>query len=277
MKNLKTLFGCVSLFALVGCGAGTKEDNFILGLGGENVPVGQYASKILQYFEIDESALAKKGAISYGEDVKAVTTQVKQGLVSAGIIYATDAKSANLKVVDTATKEMCGQVIYPAAVILNAAGKADAAKSFLSYLTNNEAMGIFESVGFSKVGEPQTELDQTNETITLNIYAAASMTETLNEIKTKYETAHSNVTLQMNYGSSGKLQTQIEQGPDLCDLFISAGAKQMNALQDQNLIVNESRINLLENKVALSVPDNNPANINSFTDLKAKLVSILSK
>ena len=79
-KRLLTL-GAISVLALTGCGKG----KFVLGLGGENVPVGQYASKILQYFEIDEKALAEKGAISYGEDVKAVTTQVKQGLVGAGV------------------------------------------------------------------------------------------------------------------------------------------------------------------------------------------------
>ena len=276
MKAQKIIFSCLGVLALVGCSAKANE-NFILGLGGENVPVGQYASKILEYFGLDEQALAQKGVISYGEDVKAVTTQVKQGLVSAGIIYATDAKSANLKVVDTATKEMCGQVIYPAACISNSTGKLDAAKSFLAYLTSNEAMAVFESVGFSKVGDPQTPIAQVTSTITLNVYAAASMTETMNSIKTTYEAAHPNITLAMNYGSSGKLQTQIQEGRELCDLFISAGAKQMNALQDGEYIVNDTRINLLENKVALSVPDKNPAKINSFEDLKVKLQSYLDK
>ena len=279
MKAQKIIFGCLSVLALTGCNFHANE-NFILGLGGENVPVGQYASKILEYYGLDEQALAQKGVISYGEDVKAVTTQVKQGLVSAGIIYATDAKSANLKVVDTATKEMCGQVIYPAACIANSTGKLDAAKSFLAYLTTNEAMAIFENVGFSKVGDAKTVPAQVTSDVTLNVYAAASMTETMNEIETIYETAHPNVNLVMNFGSSGKLQTQIEEGPDLCDVFISAGAKQMNALANHeggSLIVTETRLDLLENKVALSVPDNNPAKLKSFEDLKVKLQSYLDK
>ena len=175
---------------------------------------------------------------------------------------------------------MCGQVIYPAACIANSTGKLDAAKSFLAYLTTNEAMAIFENVGFSKVGDAKTVPAQVTSNITLNVYAAASMTETMNEIETIYETAHPNVNLVMNFGSSGKLQTQIEEGPDLCDVFISAGAKQMNALANHeggSLIVTETRLDLLENKVALSVPDNNPAKLKSFEDLKVKLQSYLDK
>ena len=273
MKKHLLAFGAISVLALTGCG----KQKFILGLGGENVPVGQYASKILQYYEIDEKELAANGAISYGEDVKAVTTQVKQGVVGAGIIYRTDANSANLKVVGAATKEMCGQVIYPAAAIQNDAGKLDAAKSFLSYLTNAEAMAEFANVGFVSACEAVSEVAQVEDTIVLNVYAAASLTESLNAIKTKYETAHSNVTLAINFGSSGKLQTQIEEGKNLCDVFISAGKKQMDALAEGNLIVSDTRMNLLENQVVLAVPDNNPFNLNSFEDLKDQLLKVLEK
>ena len=273
MKMKKFVLGLTTMLALSSCGGG----KFVLGLGGEGVPVGQYSAKILQYFSLDEQKLVEKGVISYGSDVKAVTTQVKQSLVSAGIIYATDAFSANLKVVDTATKEMCGQVLYPAAVIQNSNGNADAAKSFLSYLTNTQAMDVFKSVGFSQAIESQIESPQTSETVTLKIYAAASMTETMNAIKPLYEAAHSNVTLECYYGSSGTLQTQIEQGPNNCDLFISAGKKQMDALENESLIINDSRINLLENKVALAVPDKNPYNINSFQDLVTKLRTYLEE
>ena len=263
----------ISLLTLASCG----NERFILGLGGAGVPVGQYSSKILQYYGLDEKKLEEKGVISYGADVKAVTTQVKQSLVSAGIIYATDAFSANLTVVDTATAEMCGQVLYPASVIKNTAGHADAAKSFLSYLTNVQAMDVFKSVGFSPAIEAQSELDQVSEAVTLRVYAAASMTETMNAIKPLYEAAHSNITIDCYYGSSGTLQTQIQEGPNNCDLFISAGKKQMDALQTDDLILTDTRINLLENKVALAVPDKNPAKINSFEDLVNKLKTYLEE
>ena len=68
--------------------------------------------------------------------------------MDCGVIYCTDAFSAGLTVVDAATAEMCGQVIYPAAV-LKTAKNPDAARAFLDYLTTGEAMQVFESVGFS--------------------------------------------------------------------------------------------------------------------------------
>ena len=70
-------------------------------------------------------------------------------MVDCGVVYGTDAFSAGLEVVDTATKDMCGQVIYPAAVMKNSA-HADAAQAFLDYLKGDEAMAVFEGVGFSR-------------------------------------------------------------------------------------------------------------------------------
>ena len=119
-------------------------------MGNSDVPVGQYTQKILAYYGQDETALANEGLITYGSNVKEVTTQVKEGSVDCGVIYCTDAFSAELKVVDSATEEMCGQVIYPAAVLKNAPNH-DAAQAFLDYLTTDEAMAVFETVGFSPV------------------------------------------------------------------------------------------------------------------------------
>ncbi|MBO4560331.1 MAG: molybdate ABC transporter substrate-binding protein, partial [Lachnospiraceae bacterium] len=97
--------------------AGLEAGNILLAMGNSDVPVGQYTQKIFTYFGLDETALANAGVLSYGTNVKEVTSQVKEAAVSCGIIYATDAFSAGLTVVDTATKDMCGQVIYPAAVM----------------------------------------------------------------------------------------------------------------------------------------------------------------
>lgn len=128
--------------------AGLKAGTILLAMGNSDVPVGQYTQKILKYYELDEEELAKAGVITYGSNVKEVTTQVSEATVSCGIIYGTDAYSAKLTVVDTATKEMCGQVIYPAAV-LNITKNEAAARAFLEYLTGSEAGAVFEAVGFS--------------------------------------------------------------------------------------------------------------------------------
>ena len=84
--------------------------------------------------------------------MKEVTTQVREAAVDCGVIYCTDAFSAGLEVVDTATRDMCGQVVYPAAV-LKTARHPDEAKAFLDYLTGSEAGAVFESVGFSPMAK----------------------------------------------------------------------------------------------------------------------------
>lgn len=130
---------------------GLKNGSLILAMGNSDVPVGQYTQKILAYFELNEEDLAAAGSITYGGNVKEVTTQVSEATVDCGIIYQTDAFSAGLTVVDTATPEMCGQVIYPAAV-LNISQNVDAAKAFLTYLTSEAADAVFENVGFTPIG-----------------------------------------------------------------------------------------------------------------------------
>ena len=128
-----------------------KAGDILLCMGNSDVPVGQYTQKILAYYELNEEELAAAGEITYGTNVKEVTTQVAEASVDCGVVYCTDAFSAGLTVVDSATAEMCGQVIYPAAV-LNVSGNPDAAQAFLDYLTGDEAMAVFEAVGFAPVG-----------------------------------------------------------------------------------------------------------------------------
>lgn len=119
-----------------------------LAMGNEDVPVGQYTQKIFAYYELDEAELAGAGCITYGSNVKEVTTQVKEAAVDCGIIYATDAFSAGLTIVDEATADMCGQVIYPAAV-LNITQNEEAARAFLEFCSGAEASAVFEGVGFT--------------------------------------------------------------------------------------------------------------------------------
>ena len=127
-----------------------KAQDILFCMGNSDVPVGQYTQKILAYYDLDEEALAAAGVITYGSNVKEVTTQITEASVDAGVVYCTDAFSAGLTPVDEATKEICGQVIYPAAV-LKAAPNAEAAKEFLAYLQTDRAATVFEGVGFSAV------------------------------------------------------------------------------------------------------------------------------
>ena len=124
--------------------------DILLAMGNSDVPVGQYTQKILTHYGLDEAALAQAGCITYGTNVKEVATQVSEGSVDAGVIYATDAFSAGLTIVDEATPAMCGQVIYPAAVLNTSEHQAEA-QAFLDYLSTDEAMAVFEGVGFSPV------------------------------------------------------------------------------------------------------------------------------
>ena len=103
-----------------------RAGDILLAMGNSDVPVGQYTQKILAYYGLDEAALASAGCITYGTNVKEVTTQVSEGSVDAGVIYCTDAFSAGLTIVDEATAEMCGQVIYPAAVLNTSAHQTEA-------------------------------------------------------------------------------------------------------------------------------------------------------
>ena len=127
-----------------------KAQNILFCMGNSDVPVGQYTQKILAYYDLDEEALAAAGVITYGSNVKEVTTQVKEAAADCGIVYATDAFSAGLETVDQATAEECGPVIYPAALTASTE-HADEAQAFLDYLTTDDAAAIFASVGFAMV------------------------------------------------------------------------------------------------------------------------------
>ena len=132
--------------------AALKDGSVLLAMGNSDVPVGQYTQKIFAWYGLDEEALANSGVLTYGNNVKVVTSQVSEAAVDCGIIYATDAFSAGLTVVDTATAEMCGQVIYPAAV-LKITKNEQAARDFLAFLLSEAADEVFLSVGFTPMHE----------------------------------------------------------------------------------------------------------------------------
>ena len=127
-----------------------ESGDVLLAMGNSDVPVGQYTQKILQYLGLDEKALADAGKITYGSNVKEVTTQVSEGSADCGVVYYTDAYSAGLKIVGEATEEMCGKTIYPAAVMKNSE-HPEQAQEFLAYLSSDAAAKVFEKVGFVAV------------------------------------------------------------------------------------------------------------------------------
>ena len=114
------------------------------------------------------------------------------------------------------------------------------------------------------------------EPCTLNVFAAASMTETLTELQGIWNTLYEpDIELVFTFDSSGTLKTQIEEGA-VCDIFISAAQKQMNQLDELGMVDVDNRVDLLENKCVLVVPDGNPAGITSYEDLGTDKLTMLA-
>ena len=126
--------------------------------------------------------------------------------------------------------------------------------------------------------------ETTAEPVEVVVFAAASMDATLTEIAGLYRDVAPNVELIFTFDSSGTLRDQILEGAT-CNLFISAGQAQMNALDaadttgtntaGNDLVYSDTRVDFVENKVVLAVPDDNPAGIESFQDLATDKLSLL--
>lgn len=109
----------------------------------------------------------------------------------------------------------------------------------------------------------------------LNISAAVSLKDALEEIQKNYETKNPNIKLIYNLGASGALQKQIEQGAP-ADIFISAAPKQMNDLESKDLVNKSTRKNLVENKLVIIVPKSSSINLSKFEDLAKDEVQKIS-
>lgn len=131
--------------------AAQSSDDLIFSMGNADVPVGQYTSEILKYLGLSEQEMVDKGIITYGSNVKDVTSKVSSGAADCGIVYATDAYSEGLTPAGYADAEMTGgKVIYPVAVMKNSKNQ-EAAKAFMDYMSSDEAMAFFTEVGFAAV------------------------------------------------------------------------------------------------------------------------------
>lgn len=122
-----------------------------------------------------------------------------------------------------------------------------------------------------------TELSDTpsEEPAELTVLAAASLTDATTELAELYKKVAPNVTLTFSYGASGALQTQIEEGAP-ADLFLSAASKQMNALDEEGLLLSDTRVDLLLNKIVLIVPANSTLGLTSFEEVGEDTVKTIA-
>jgi molybdate transport system substrate-binding protein len=111
--------------------------------------------------------------------------------------------------------------------------------------------------------------------VEISVLAAASMTDAMKEIKSRYESTHPGVQLVTSFASSGKLKQQIEQGAP-ADLFISAGAKEMDALVQEGIVDPRDRFNLLSNELVLIVPKESRVKVNGFSDLTSSQIKTIA-
>lgn len=119
-------------------------------------------------------------------------------------------------------------------------------------------------------------LSASAQSATLLVAAAASLQNALEEIDPLFESANPGVTANYNFAASGPLQQQIEQGAPV-DVFISAATKQMDALQSQDLLLADTRRNILTNALVLVVPSSSTLGLTSFqqlTDSRVNKVSV---
>ncbi|WP_338540529.1 molybdate ABC transporter substrate-binding protein [Paenibacillus tundrae] len=120
-----------------------------------------------------------------------------------------------------------------------------------------------------------TENVDPQETVELTISAAASLTDAMKEIETSFEAANPNIKLNFNFGASGALQQQIEQGAP-SDIFVSAASKNLNALVEENLIAEADQQNLLQNSLVAVVTADRADEVSSEKDLTSDTIKTIA-
>ncbi len=115
---------------------------------------------------------------------------------------------------------------------------------------------------------------QKSEPVTVTVSAAISLKDALDEIAKLYEAKHPNVTISYNYGGSGTLQHQIEQGAPV-DIFFSAAEKQMDDLKSEHLILLATRHDIVRNSLVLVTPANSDV-VKTFSDLAKPAVKTIA-
>lgn len=148
-----------------------------------------------------------------------------------------------------------------------------------------EESAIAETTAATETSVPEETAAPTLEPVELIVFAAASMTESMNQIADLYRKIAPNVTVLYNFDSSGTLKTQIQEGAD-CDIFISAGQKQMNQLdkaadpavntEGLDFVLNGSRFDIVSNTVVMIVPEDSDKGITSFEDVMTDRIDLVA-
>jgi molybdate transport system substrate-binding protein len=121
-----------------------------------------------------------------------------------------------------------------------------------------------------------TETPDAEETpVELLVSAAASLTDVMAEVALFYKDFAPRVTITYIFGNSGSLQTQIEEGAPV-DVFLSAGNKQMSALEEGGLLLDGTNTEWIENKVVLIVPKESELDLTSFEDVALDTVKMVA-
>lgn len=129
--------------------------------------------------------------------------------------------------------------------------------------------------GCSNSGQSSDDLQTSDKKTELFVSAAASLTDALDELKSSFENEHPEIDLTFNFGSSGKLAQQIEQGAP-ADVFLSASEQDMDKLQEKHLIQNESRLEFAENSLVLITKEDQSFNISSFEKINSEKIDHLA-
>lgn len=148
---------------------------------------------------------------------------------------------------------------------------------FLAACGNTGSSSTSDSASASQESQQSTsDTSSTSGDVTeLTISAAASLTDALEEISPIFETAHPEIKLTFNFGSSGSLQKQIEQGAP-ADLFLSAADKNMQELIDNNYILEGYSKQLLTNELVLITGKDEKVDISSEADLTNSEIKVIA-
>lgn len=114
--------------------------------------------------------------------------------------------------------------------------------------------------------ETSDEMNSAGESTDLYVFIAASLKNSMEEIKTLYAKKNPNVNIIYNADSAGTLQKQIEEGAE-CDVFFSAATKQMTELDSKGMVEKNTVKNLLQNKVVLIKPKGSHTSITGFENI----------
>jgi len=142
-------------------------------------------------------------------------------------------------------------------------------QAFLSFVSAATAVAVIAGCSPAKTNDAQPAKTE------LTISAAASLTDALTEVKASFEAEFPEVSLAFNYGGSGKLATQIEQGTPV-DVFISASKKDMDRLEEKELILKDTRRTIASNEVVLIAPTATALQLTNFDTIKPEMVKQIS-